>query len=77
MQETQVRDLGREDQCRREWLLTPVFLPGELHGQEPGGLQSIESHSVEHNSSTNTNIHTHTHIYFVLLLPQLLKPVFC
>ena len=25
--------LGRKIPCRREWLLTPVFLPGELHGQ--------------------------------------------
>ena len=28
----------------REWLPTPVFFPGEFHGQEdPGGLQSIGS----------------------------------
>ena len=34
MQETQVQSLGREDPLeRREWLPTPVFLPGELHGQ--------------------------------------------
>ena len=27
---------------RRKWQSTPVFLPGEFHGQEePGGLQSI------------------------------------
>ena len=30
MQETQLRFLGWEDQ---EWLSTPVFLPGEFHGQ--------------------------------------------
>ena len=29
---------------RREWQPTPVFLPGESHGQEePGGLQSMRS----------------------------------
>ena len=33
VQETRVRSLGREDPWRREWLLTPVFLPGEFHGQ--------------------------------------------
>ena len=33
MQETQVRSLGWEDPRRREWQLTPVFLPGEFHGQ--------------------------------------------
>ena len=29
---------------RREWLPTPVFLPGKSHGQEPGGLQSVGGH---------------------------------
>ena len=26
---------------RRAWQPTPVFLPGEFHGQEPGGLQTV------------------------------------
>ena len=26
---------------RREWLPTPVFLPGEFHGQEPGEVHRI------------------------------------
>ena len=33
MQETQVRFLSWEDPWRREWLPTPVFLPGEFHGE--------------------------------------------
>ena len=33
MQETQVQSLGQEDPWRREWMPTPVFLPGEFHGQ--------------------------------------------
>ena len=33
MQETQIGSLGLEDPWRREWLSTPVFLPGEFHGQ--------------------------------------------
>ena len=33
MQETQIRSLGRKILRRREWQLTPVFLPGESHGQ--------------------------------------------
>ena len=33
MQETWVRSLGLEDSWRREWQPTPVFLPGEFHGQ--------------------------------------------
>ena len=33
MQETEVQSLSWEDPLRREWLPTPVFLPGESHGQ--------------------------------------------
>ena len=33
MQETRVWSLGQEDSFEREWLPTPVFLPGEFHGQ--------------------------------------------
>ena len=33
MQETQVQPLVMRSPWRREWLPTPVFLPGEFHGQ--------------------------------------------
>ena len=33
VQERWVWSLGREDPWRGEWLPTPVFLPGEFHGQ--------------------------------------------
>ena len=33
VQETPVRSLGCQDGWRREWLPTPVALPGEFHGQ--------------------------------------------
>ena len=33
MQEMRVRSLGLEDPLEREWQPTPVFLPGEAHGQ--------------------------------------------
>ena len=33
MQETQVQSLGWEDPWRRKWQPTPVFVPGESHGQ--------------------------------------------
>ena len=33
MQETQIRPLGWEDPWSWKWQPTPVFLPGELHGQ--------------------------------------------
>ena len=32
-----VRSLSREDPRRRRWLPTPVFLPGEFHGQRSLG----------------------------------------
>ena len=32
-QETQVQSLCLEDPWRRAWQPTPVFLPGEFHGQ--------------------------------------------
>ena len=41
MQETRAQSLGCEDPPvgRRAWQPTPVFLPGESYGQEPGRLQ--------------------------------------
>ena len=33
MQETWVQSLGREDPLEKGMLPTPVFLPGEFHGQ--------------------------------------------
>ena len=33
MQETRVLSLIKKIPWRREWLPTPVFLPGESHGQ--------------------------------------------
>ena len=29
----QIRSLGQEDPLRRAWQPTPIFLPGESHGQ--------------------------------------------
>ena len=34
MQETWVQSLGWEDPWSREWQPTPVFFPGEFHGQK-------------------------------------------
>ena len=33
VQEMRLRSLGRKDPRRRKWRSTPVFLPGESHGQ--------------------------------------------
>ena len=48
MQETEVQSLSWEDPLRREWLPTPVILPGESHGQRslegyrPLGLKELD-----------------------------------
>ena len=33
MQETWIQSLGQEDPLEKEWQPTPVFSPGESHGQ--------------------------------------------
>ena len=49
MQETWVRSLGWEDPRRRKWQPTPVFLPGESHGQRslagysPWGCKELDT----------------------------------
>ena len=58
-QETRMLSMRREMPWRRKWQLTPVFLPGALHGQRslrhycPWGCK--ESDMTEH-----THTHTHT-----------------
>ena len=44
MRETWVQSLSREDPRRREWLPTPVFLPGESPGQRSLAGYSPGSH---------------------------------
>ena len=41
VQETWVQSLGWKYPWRRKWQITPVFLPGELHGQ--GSLVGSQS----------------------------------
>ena len=48
MQETRVQFLGQEDPLEEGMATTPVFLPGEFHGEEPGGLQYMKSRRVGH-----------------------------
>ena len=59
VQETWIQSLGEEDPLRREWLSTPVFLPGKSHEQ-----RSLESYSpwVQKELDTNEQL-THIHIY--------------
>ena len=46
MQEILVQSLDCKDSLEKKWLPTPVFLPGEFHGQRSlSGLQFMESKS--------------------------------
>ena len=50
-------DLGGEGPWRREWQLTPVFLPGESHGQ-----RSLPGHGPwGHRESDTTEVTEPTH----------------
>ena len=54
---------------RREWLPTPMFLPGEFHGKEHGGLQFMGLQRVSRQLSNTftfsfqdkSHLHTQTH----------------
>ena len=64
MQETLVQSLVLEDPLRKEWQPTPVFLPGEFHGQRSlagyNPWSPIESDTTERLTHTHTHVHTHT-----------------
>ena len=54
-QETQVQSLDQEDSQKRKWQPTPVFLPGESHGQ-----RSLAGYSSRGCKGLNTTEHAHT-----------------
>ena len=58
MQETWVQSLGQEDPLEKKWLPTPVFLPGEFHGQRSLASYSSWDHK-ESDMTEQHNIHTH------------------
>ena len=61
MQETRVQSLGWEVPLKKEWQSTPVFLPGEFHGQRslagysPWGCKELDL----------TERLTHTHVQYL------------
>ena len=52
----QVQSLGGEDLWRRVWQPTPVFLPGESHGQ-----RRLMGYSPWGHKESDTTEHAHTH----------------
>ena len=60
VQETRVQSPGQEDALEKGWLPTPVFLPGEFHGQ-----RSLVGYSPwGHKELDMTERLTHIHIIF-------------
>ena len=57
--EIQVLSLGWDDPLEKEWQPTPVFLPGESHGQRSLAGYNPWGCRAGHDWATNT----HTHIY--------------
>ena len=54
VQETQIRSLGWEDPLEKGMVTTPVFLPGESHGQRK--LTGYTVHGVANNWTPLSNI---------------------
>ena len=52
--------------CRRAWQPTPVFLPGESHGQRSLASDSPWGHKVSDMTEWLTHAHTHTHTEFLM-----------
>ena len=58
MQEPWVQSLVRKIPWRREWQPTPVFLPGEFHGQRKLADYNPEGRKESDTTEQLTNIHT-------------------
>ena len=58
MQETQGKSLGQDDSLEKEYLPTPVFLPGEFHGQRREAGQGT-AHGVTKSQTQLSHQHTH------------------
>ena len=63
--ETQAIPLGWEDPLEKEWLPTPVFLPGEFHGQRSLANYSPWGHK---ESDMTEQMGTHTHTFYLQIL---------
>ena len=82
MQESQVQSLNWEDTLGRKWQPTPVFLPGEFHGQwslagySPRGCKEMD---ITERVSLNINmvIHSSSKYMFFPALRTLFTTPFC
>ena len=65
--ETQFRSLGWKDPLEKEWLLTPVFLLGEFHGQKSPAGYSPWGHK---ESDMTEQLTLSSSLYTVLYFPN-------
>ena len=63
MQETWIQSLGQKDPLEKEWLPTPVFLPGKSHRQRKLAGYSTWGHK----ELDTTEQLTHTHKVWVVM----------
>ena len=62
VKEMWVQSMGQEDPWRRVWQSSPVFLPGEFHGQRslvgysPLGCKELDTPEVTEHICTHTKI---------------------
>ena len=74
MLETQVQSLGREDPMEKETATLSSILAWEIPWtEEPGGLQSLGSERVGHNSATKTHFKQLDSILGASLMAQQVK----
>ena len=65
--QTRFRSLGQEDPCKRTWQPTPVFLPGESHGQKTLAGNSSKSRTWLSNYNSN-NMYTCMTIHVICII---------
>ena len=71
MQETRFQSLGQKDPWRREWLPTPISLPGEFHGM--GSLAGYTPWGHKQSDSTEQLTLSLSIVLMLLLLGQTLE----
>ena len=70
MQKTWVQSLGQEDSWRRAWQPTPVFLPGEFHGQR--SLAGYSPWGPKESNMTEITEHALMHEPYIFCMPHFL-----
>ena len=63
IQETWVLSLGQEDPLEKRITMTPVFLPGEFHGQKSLVGYSPSDHKMSDKTEWLTHTKTYTHMH--------------